>query len=65
MDGEKVLDSHWFKQLVGKHKKLCVQAAEEGLFVCIPQTCSLASWTVTARDVGETGRDEGQRGMGR
>jgi hypothetical protein len=52
MDGERVVDSHWFKQLVSRHRRVCIRAASDGLFVCVPQTCSLASWSVTARDVG-------------
>lgn len=51
MDGERVLEAHWFKELVSKHRKLALKAASEGLFVCVPQTCSLASWTVSAKDV--------------
>ena len=53
MEGEKVLESYWFHQLISKHKKLLQTAARENYFICIPQTCSLISWTIQPKNVGK------------
>ena len=52
MEGEQVLSSYWFRQLTSRHRRLCLRAASDGLFVCVPQTCSLASWSVSEKDIG-------------
>ena len=46
MEGEQLTASAWYKQLHSKHRPLLVQAAREGLVVCVPQTASLVNWRV-------------------
>ena len=51
MDGETLTASHWFRQLLASHKRVLSAAAAAGRFVLVPQTASLLSFAVTARDV--------------
>ena len=51
MDGEVITASHWFRELVRKHRETLVAAAAEGRFVLVPQTASLSSWSVRSADV--------------
>jgi hypothetical protein len=51
MEDENLRDSLWFRQLTAVHKKTCLLAARGGMFVCVPQTCSLASVVVSKRDI--------------
>ena len=41
MEGEDVLASTWFSALQSRFKDVLQRAAREGLYVCVPQSCSL------------------------
>lgn len=53
MEGETIHQSHWFRRLLADFRASALQAATEGLFVCVPQTCSLQSLRITKYDIGE------------
>ena len=51
MEGERLTNSLWYKTLLRRFQSLCMRAAKESMFVCIPQTVSLVTTRITERDV--------------
>jgi hypothetical protein len=52
MDGERLVESLFYKRLTGQYIDLFRKAASEGYVLCIPQTVSLDSPVITTADIG-------------
>jgi hypothetical protein len=50
---ERLADSVFFQVLTRRYRKLWMRAADGGMIVCVPQSCSLGRDSLTERDMGE------------
>ena len=51
MEGESLSKSVWYRRLSTKYKAYLQQAAVDATFVCVPQTASLASTSISVSDI--------------